>query len=87
MDAGSLNLWCRAPIGEEMKEVCPEQLEKQKEFASRLALMHAEAGKLGLYVTMHKIHEAVKQVGYEMAGEPELYDKMEKSRAKRLSKI
>jgi hypothetical protein len=51
-------------------------------FASRLALMHIEAGRLGLYVTMHKIHEAVKQVGYEMAGTPELYDKMEESRKK-----
>jgi hypothetical protein len=66
-----------------MKQICPEDLEQQKEFASRLALMHVEAGQLGLYVTMHKIHEAVKQVGYEMAGEPGLYDKIEEARNKR----
>lgn len=39
----------------------------QTDFASRLALMHVEAGNLGLYATMHKIHEAVQQVGWEIA--------------------
>lgn len=50
---------------------------KQRDFARRLALLHAEAGRIELYATMHKIHEAVKQVGYEIAGTPELYDRME----------
>jgi len=70
-----------------MKQPDYKHRQEHIEFASRLALMQVEAGRLGLYVTMHKIHEAIKQVGYEMAGEPELYDKMEKSRAKRLAKI
>lgn len=52
----------------------------QKDFARRLSEMHHEAARLGLYCTMHKIHEAVKQVGYEMAGTPELYEKIEKKR-------
>jgi len=59
-------------------------LEVQKDFARRLAEMHVEAGRLGLYVTMHKIHEAVKQVGYEMAGTPELYDKMKELEGRRV---
>lgn len=59
-------------------------LDAQKEFASRLAQMHVEAGRLKLYVTMHKIHEAVKQVGYEMAGTPEMYDKMKQAEEKRI---
>jgi hypothetical protein len=73
--------------GDRMKSISPEQFVAQKEFASRLALMQIEAGKVGLYATMHKIHEAIKQVGYEIAGTPELYDKVEKIRSKRISKI
>ncbi len=40
---------------------------EQQEFASRLALMMNEAGKLRLYRTMHKIHDAVRAVGWEIA--------------------
>lgn len=39
----------------------------QRDFAARLALMHAEAHRLGLYVTGHKLHAAVQQVGWEIA--------------------
>lgn len=31
----------------------------QKDFARRLSEMHHEAARLGLYCTMHKIHETV----------------------------
>jgi hypothetical protein len=47
--------------------------ERRKEFASRLSLMLVEAGQLGLYATMQKIHASVRQVGWEIADTPELY--------------
>lgn len=37
------------------------------DFASRLALMHAKAHRLGLYKTGHKLHAAVQEVGWEIA--------------------
>lgn len=37
-----------------------------KDFAIRLGAMHAEAGQLGLYEVMHKIHAAVQAVGWEI---------------------
>jgi hypothetical protein len=39
---------------------------KQQAFASKLALLMNEAGEVGLYKTMHQIHEAVRIVGYEL---------------------
>lgn len=56
--------------------------DERLEFASALALLHAKAGQLGLYQTMHMVHEAVKMVGYEIAGTPQLYEKIEKLRRK-----
>jgi hypothetical protein len=56
----------------------------KRDFVIRLTMLHAEAGRLGLFSTMHKIHEAVKQLGYELAGTPELYSKIEKVRRKRV---
>jgi hypothetical protein len=43
-------------------------LEKQKEFASRLMLMKEEAGRLGLYATMQRFDWPLRMVGFEMAG-------------------
>ncbi len=39
----------------------------RKEFASRLTLVMNEAMRLGLYRTMHKLHDAVREVGWELA--------------------
>ena len=41
-------------------------------FARRLALMHAEAGELGLYITMNKIHLAIQEVGFEIEKKMEI---------------
>lgn len=40
---------------------------KGTEFATRLGSMVAEAGEMGLYVTMRKLHEAVQAVGWEIS--------------------
>lgn len=53
-----------------------------RDFARRLSAMYAEAFRIGLYITGHALHEAVKRVGYEMAGTPELYDEIERRRKK-----
>ena len=39
----------------------------RREFTSKLALIHHEAHRLGLYRTGQKLHEAVREVGYEIA--------------------
>ena len=36
------------------------------EFARNLPLVMVEAGTLGLYETMHALHDAVRKVGYEL---------------------
>jgi hypothetical protein len=46
-------------------------LEKQQEFASRLALMKVEAGKLGLHATMQRLDIPLRMVGFEMSGDTE----------------
>ena len=43
----------------------------QREFAARLASMTAEAGRLGLFATQHKIAAAVQKVGWEIADQVE----------------
>lgn len=37
------------------------------EFASKLALLKHEAGRLGLWLTMHELDRAVVMVGFEIA--------------------
>lgn len=39
---------------------------KKQDFAVRLSCMMTEAGHLGLYKTMQKLHDAVRIVGWEM---------------------
>lgn len=39
----------------------------KREFASRLALMMAEAGQIGLLKTMHSLHAATQECGWEIA--------------------
>lgn len=36
-------------------------------FCAELPLVMERAGRLGMFRTMHKLHEAVKEVGYEWA--------------------
>lgn len=54
----------------------PEQRRQWRDLVNRMTLLHAELHAAGLIFTGHKMHEAVKQVGYEIAelggyGEPE----------------
>lgn len=44
-----------------------QELIKGADFAARLGNMMNEAAEMGLWQTMQKIHEAVKQVGWELA--------------------
>jgi hypothetical protein len=37
------------------------------DFVVRLVSLAAEAHRIGLHKTGHKLHDAVKQVGYELA--------------------
>lgn len=60
-----------------------EELERaRREFASKLSLLKYEAGRLGLFCTMQKMESAVRMVGYELAGTPELFDAVKKAREK-----
>lgn len=52
------------PSGSKAKDVTPEQ----REFLQRLPLVHAEAVRLGLYITGRALHNAVKASGWEVAG-------------------
>lgn len=47
------------------------------DFIRRLVLMQNEAVKLGMYQTMHKINDAVKKSGWELA---EILDGVEKEK-------
>jgi len=47
--------------------------ERRSDFAGRLSAMHAEAERLGLYWTMNKLHDAIRELKYELD-----YEKMEK---------
>ena len=40
---------------------------EQAAFASEVALLMNKAATIGLYRTMHSLHEAVRTVGYELA--------------------
>lgn len=44
---------------------------KNQDFAVRLSCMMAEAGQLGLYITMQKLHQAVQTVGWEISDQGE----------------
>jgi len=46
-----------------------DAIQKQKDFARRLALMKEEAGRLGLYATMQRFDWPLRMVGFEMAGD------------------
>jgi hypothetical protein len=48
----------------------------------KMNLLENELLRAGLYLTMHKLNEAKRMLGYEMAGTPELFRKMEIMRAK-----
>jgi hypothetical protein len=55
-----------------------QQLDQErKAFASEVTLLKHRAGELGLFYTMQKLDLAVLQVGYELAGTPELGFKKE----------
>lgn len=47
-----------------------QRLINDQDFAVRLSYMMAEAGQLGLFRTMQALHEAVRQVGWELAEQP-----------------
>ena len=51
----------------ELKEM--ERQELQREFLQKLPLIHAEAVRLGLYVTGRALHNAVRASGWEVAGD------------------
>ena len=40
---------------------------ERHEFVTKLPLIMVEAGRLGLFQTMHCLHEAVQKSGYELA--------------------
>lgn len=46
---------------------------KHKEFASKLAFIMDEAHRLGLHRTGHRIHDAVRELGWEMQKRPVPY--------------
>jgi len=50
----------------------------RKEFCSKVSMLKFEAGALGLFFTMQKL-DAMKMVGYEVAGTPEEYHKAKKA--------
>jgi hypothetical protein len=49
------------------KRLPAEQQGEREKFTTKLTLLHVEAMRLGLYLTGHKIHDAVKQLGWERA--------------------
>lgn len=58
-----------------------KQLRKQ-EFIMELAGLHVEAHKLGLHRTGHALHEAVRVVGWEVAGKVEAEQRAKKRKRK-----
>lgn len=46
---------------------------KRREFASKLALLKDEAGRLELWNTMQMLDNPLTMVGYEIAGTPQKY--------------
>ena len=50
---------------------------KAADFAVSLSRMMARAGEVGLFRTMHKIHDAVRECGNEMA---DIIDKLERAK-------
>lgn len=48
-----------------------EKRQLQMDFLARLPLLHAEAVRIGLYITARALHNAVKASGWEVAGETE----------------
>ena len=45
----------------------PTDMDKTRDFIRRLVSMKDEAGRLGLFKTMHAMDEATRAVGYEFA--------------------
>lgn len=64
-----------------------ELQEKRSEFASKLQFLKYEAGQLGLWRTMHFLDDPSKMCGYEIAGTPELFYKIEKQREAVLQRL
>lgn len=50
------------------------------DFASRLALMKEEAGRLGLFATMQRMDSPLVMLGFEMAGDIEGCERYERNR-------
>lgn len=59
---------------------------QQRDFATELNNVRDKAMRLGLLATGQKLDLAVKQVGYELAGTPELMEKMERIRSRPFKK-
>lgn len=47
-----------------------EYTQERRAFVTELTLLHERAHRLGLYRTGHVLHEAVREVGWEIAGVP-----------------
>lgn len=45
----------------------PSREEVMRNFVAKLPLVMDEAHRLGLFVTGHALHEAVRKAGYELA--------------------
>jgi hypothetical protein len=58
----------------------PTVYQQQLKFCSDLAIMKHRAMELGLYRTMHRLDDAVRMVGFEVAGMPDVCTKIEKQR-------
>ena len=56
-----------------------QQLRDLRDFCSEVSLLKHRAGELGLFLTMHKLDDAMKMVGYEVAGTPEKYHEAKKA--------
>jgi hypothetical protein len=57
----------------------------RSDLAVQMIRLENELLRAGLYCTMHKLNEAKRMLGYEMAGTPELFRKMEISRRRRVT--
>lgn len=44
-----------------------QTIKERHQFANELPLVMHRAGQLGLWRTMHKLHDAVRELGWELA--------------------
>ena len=47
----------------------PNKLEEQKQFAYELNMLTDKARRLNLLRTMHRLHDAIRELGWDMAGQ------------------